>query len=152
MTTEKEIMIRPTPIYAFLKILPLLFFVLAFTALAWLILPVFILLSIVLVAIAIYRYALIQSWRFLIEPEFIRVKYGLVFKRTDQVEMFRVKDYVITRPLTHQLFRMLNLVLKTTDPENPIIELKGIPESEIVDIIRERVQQARKANKIVEIT
>ena len=50
-----------------------------------------------------------------------------------------------------QLFKLMDLTLKTTDPENPVIWLRGIPESDIIDTIRDYVQEARKHNKIFEI-
>ena len=152
MNNENELIIRPAPIYAFLKIIPLTFAALAFLFLAWSLTPVFILVSVILAALASYRYAWIRNRRFLIEAEFIRIKSGILFKRIDQVEMYRIRDYLIRRPLVHQLFRVMNVMLKTTDPENPVIYLNGIPESDVVDVMRERVQTARKVNKIVEIS
>jgi|SRR3569833_118374 len=152
MKTDKEIIVRPTSIYAFLKIIPLVLAALAFLFLAWSLSPLFILAGIVFAAIAVYRYVLIRNTIFAIEPEFIRIRTGLVFKRSDQVEMYRIKDYVVTRPLIHQLFKIMNLTLKTIDPETPVIHIDGIAESAIVDLILERVQEARKANKIVEIS
>ncbi|MES2111889.1 MAG: hypothetical protein V4577_24240 [Bacteroidota bacterium] len=45
----------------------------------------------------------------------------------------------------------MDLHLKTTDPENPIIWLRGIRQSDIVDIIRERVLETRQHNRIFEV-
>jgi hypothetical protein len=50
-----------------------------------------------------------------------------------------------------QAFRLMDLTLKSTDGENPVIWLRGIPESDITDTIRDRVQEARKHNKIYEL-
>ncbi|SIP95095.1 hypothetical protein SAMN05421821_101240 [Mucilaginibacter lappiensis] len=58
--------------------------------------------------------------------------------------MFRVKVYIITQSFILQLARLMYLTLKTTDPENAVIHFLGVPESDITDIIRERVQEARK--------
>lgn len=65
--------------------------------------------------------------------------------------MFRVKDYIILQPLLLQLFGLMTLTLKTTDPENPVLCMRGIPVSDIVDIIRKYVQETRKHNQIIEI-
>jgi len=67
------------------------------------------------------------------------------------LELFRIKDYIITQSLTKQIFKLMDLTLKGTDPENPVVHLVGIPESDIIDIIRERVLLARKNNNIVEL-
>ncbi|MBS1528032.1 MAG: PH domain-containing protein [Bacteroidetes bacterium] len=89
--------------------------------------------------------------RYRITPEVIRISRGIFFKRTDQVELYRVKDYILTQPLLLQVFRLMDLTLKSTDSENPVIWLRGIPKSDLVDIIREYVQMARTRNKIMEL-
>jgi hypothetical protein len=65
--------------------------------------------------------------------------------------MFRVKDYIITQSFVLQLFKLMYLTLKSTDPENPVLQFQGIPESTITDTIRDRVLEARKNNNIYEI-
>ena len=146
-----EIILRPANLFAFLHVFPLILLAIVFLLLAWYLSPFFILFSLIVLAVVWYRFLLIRSRRYLIEPEFIRMTSGILFKRTEQVELYRVKDYTITQPFLHQLFRMMDLTLKTTDPGNPVIFLRGIPQSDIVDTIRERVQEARQHNKIYEI-
>lgn len=67
------------------------------------------------------------------------------------MELYRVKDYVITQSLLMQCFQLMDLTLKTTDAENPVIWMRGIPRSDILEQIREYVQDARKTNNILEI-
>ena len=55
------------------------------------------------------------------------------------------------QPLILQVFRLMDLHLKTTDPENPEIWLRGIPLSDLVEQLRERVLETRKHNRIYEI-
>jgi len=45
----------------------------------------------------------------------------------------------------------MDLTLKSTDPENPVVRLLGIPQSDITDTIRGYVQEARMRNRIFEI-
>jgi uncharacterized membrane protein YdbT with pleckstrin-like domain len=151
MMQPNEIILRPANLFAFIHVFPLILLAIVFLLLAWYLSPFFILFSLIVLAVVWYRFLLIRSRRYLIEPEFIRMTSGILFKRTEQVELYRVKDYTITQPFLHQLFRMMDLTLKTTDPGNPVIFLRGIPQSDIVDTIRERVQEARQHNKIYEI-
>lgn len=146
-----EIILRPVNLFAFIRVFHLVLAGIIFLLLAWKLSPLFILLSLAASGIAWYRFIMIRSFKYLIEPEFIRITSGIFFKRTEQVELYRVKDYTVTQPFMHQLFNMMDLTLKTTDPGNPVVFLRGIPRSEIVDILRERVQEARRHNKIVEI-
>jgi len=145
------ISLRPAAVFAFFKICPLLLCTLGFLFLAWWIYPVFIWLSLLTLAMGVYRFGYIRKIGYLITPEFIRISRGIFFKRTDQVELFRVKDYVVTQSFLLQVFRLMDLELRSTDPVNPIIWLRGIPHSNIVDTIREHVQEGRQHNRIYEI-
>jgi hypothetical protein len=59
--------------------------------------------------------------------------------------------YVQTQPFLLQLFGLMDLMLRTTDPVNPVIWLRGIPLSGIVDTIRAHVLETRQHNRIYEI-
>ncbi len=107
--------------------------------------------SVVCLLCAIYRYLYIRSALYLVTVQYIRISLGILFRQIDTVELFRVKDYIITEPFLLQVFRLMDLHLKTTDPENPIIWLRGIPQSDVIDIIRERVLETRQHNRIFEI-
>jgi uncharacterized membrane protein YdbT with pleckstrin-like domain len=151
MMQHNEILLKPAVSFAFFKSFPFLLCASAFLFLAWRISPYFLLFSLGCTGMAWYRYLYLRTSRYLVTPEVIRISRGIFFKRTDQVEMFRIKDYIITQPLMLQLFRLMDVTLKSTDPENPVIWLRGIPESDIIDTIREHVQEARKHNKIFEL-
>jgi uncharacterized membrane protein YdbT with pleckstrin-like domain len=146
-----EITLRPAAIFAFLKTLPLIGLGIAFLLLAWWLSPLFLFFSLAVIGMAWYRFIFIRNSRYVITREVIRISRGIFFKRTDQLEMFRIKDYIITQPFVLQIFRLMDVTLKSTDPENPVIWLRGIPESDIIDTIRDYVQEARQHNRIYEI-
>jgi uncharacterized membrane protein YdbT with pleckstrin-like domain len=131
--------------------LPLILLATTFLLLAWWLSPYFILFSLAVCGAAWYRLLYIRSFQYLITAEYIRVTRGIFFKRVDQLEMFRVKDYIITQSFMLQIFKLMYLTLKSTDPENPVIQFQGIPESTITDTIRDRVLSARKNNNIYEL-
>jgi len=146
-----EIPIKPSPIFAFLKASPIVLCAAGFLYLANRFYPGLIWLSLFCIIFAIYRYLYIRSAIYLVTLQYIRISRGILFKQIDTVELFRVKDYVITEPFILQIFRLMDLHLKTTDPEAPEIWLRGIPQSNIIDIIRERVLETRQHNRIYEI-
>ncbi|WP_354431974.1 MULTISPECIES: hypothetical protein, partial [unclassified Mucilaginibacter] len=59
--------------------------------------------------------------------------------------------YIITQSFIMQICKLMVLTLKSTDAENATILFQGIPESNIIETIRERVLEARKSNKIYEL-
>jgi len=149
--TPQVLEIRPAATFAFFKVFPFLVCSAGFLFLAWRLWPALIFFSFTCLLLALYRYWYIRTIFYLITPEIIRIRRGICFKRTDQIELFRVKDYIQTQSVFQQLFRLMNLCLKSTDPINPIIWLRGIPASDLVDVLRERVQEARSHNQIVEL-
>jgi len=151
ITLPPVITIRPATIFAFIKIIPLVLTAIGFLFLAARYYPVLIFVSIAIMVFAWYRYLFIRRTIYEVTPEVIRFSRGLFFRRTDMIEMYRIKDYVLTRPFIFQVFRIMDLTLKTTDPENPIVWLRGIPLSDLVDTIREHVQETRQHNRIYEI-
>lgn len=147
-----EIMvIRPATIFAFIKIFPLILAAFAFLFLAARYYPMLVWLSMAIMCFAWYRYLFIRRSIYEITPEIIRIRRGIFFRRTDQVELWRIKDYVITQSFVLQVFGLMDLTLKGTDPENPVIWLRGIPRSDLVDILRHRVNEARQNSKIIEL-
>jgi uncharacterized membrane protein YdbT with pleckstrin-like domain len=149
---NNELLLRPAMRFALLKIFPLLVLSLSCLLLAWYISSAFIWFGIGFSVFAWYRVCYIRNSRYLITPEFIRISRGVFFKRVELLEMFRIKDYIITRPWLLQIMGLMHVTLKSTDPENPIIWMIGIPHTEIIDTIRKYVQNARKSNHIYEIS
>lgn len=151
VTPPEIITIRPATIFAFIKIVPLLVAATGFLFLAARYFPALVWVSIAIMLFVWYRYIFIRRTLYEITPEVIRFSRGVFFRRTDMIEMYRIKDYILTRPFIFQIFGIMDLTLKTTDPENPFVWLRGIPVSDLVDVIREHVQETRQHNRIYEI-
>jgi membrane protein YdbS with pleckstrin-like domain len=146
-----NIQLRPAATYAFMKCLPLILLSVLFLFLSWKLSPAIIWFSLAASIFVLYRYVYIRRLTYLVTSEYIRITNGILLKRVDQVELFRVKDYIIIQPPVLQLFGLMNVILKSTDGENPVVRLYGIPRSDLIDELRSRVQQARKNNNIYEI-
>lgn len=147
-----NITLKPAALFATIKISPFVISTIPATWLAYHCHPLFIFLSILLMLFALYRYIFICRAIYLVTSEYIRITTGILFKRTDIVELFRVKDYIITQPPLLQILNLMDLQLKTTDPEKPILWLRGIPQTTIIDTLRDRILHSRNRNHIIEIS
>jgi hypothetical protein len=150
-TATPDIVVRPATLFAFIKVFPFIICALGFLLLAWRYYPPLSILSLLAALTGCYRFFYIRQIIYTIGPEVIKITRGLFMKRTSQVELFRVKDYVQTQSFLLQLFRLMDLMLRTTDPLNPVIWLRGIPLSDVVDTIRGHVLETRQHNRIYEI-
>jgi uncharacterized membrane protein YdbT with pleckstrin-like domain len=146
------IKLRPSAIYAFLQIVNWLLVTLILLYFAYHYFPWLIFGSLITLSAAAYQYLLIRSTRYEITTETLHITVGIFLKRTDTLELYRVKDYIIQQNLTEQLFRLMHLTLLTRDLTSPAITLRGIPKSNLPDTLRDLVQQSRKNNNnIIEL-
>ncbi len=65
----------------------------------------------------------------------IVVETGLLSKRLEQVDLYRVNDYTVLRPLGQRLMGTGTLVLRTLDKGSPEVTLDGI-KSDVVGLLR----------------
>jgi uncharacterized membrane protein YdbT with pleckstrin-like domain len=54
------------------------------------------------------------------------VERGVLSKRLEQVDAYRIRDYVVDRPFGQRLLGTGNLMLLTADPTTPAVELRGL--------------------------
>ena len=150
-SSETDIILRPSVIFVLIKTIPMLIFSIVFLYMANRFWGGLIWISLTGIVAALYRYIFLRRVIYLVTLEYIRITRGIFFKRIDTVELFRVKDYTIEEPFILQILKLMDLQLRTTDPQNPILWLRGIPQSDIIDIIRDRVLETRRHNPIYEI-
>jgi hypothetical protein len=69
----------------------------------------------------------------------------LLSKRLEQVDTYRIKDYVVERPLGQRLLGTGNIQLLTVDTTTPLVELRGLPTD--VMALYERLRVAAEAER-----
>ena len=97
---------------------------------------------------SILKYAYLRSVSYIITNQQIITTAG-IFKKTENFfELYRVKDFLVRRNLQEQLFGVMTITLITSDSSIKIIQLKGIPKSNLIQTIRNYVQEARETNHV----
>jgi uncharacterized membrane protein YdbT with pleckstrin-like domain len=87
-----------------------------------------------------------------ITTERIRVSSGILTRRTDDLELYRVEDITLVEPLSLRLFGLGNLELTTNDTSTPRLVL---PALRGVKLLREDLRRAveeRREKKRVRVT
>jgi uncharacterized membrane protein YdbT with pleckstrin-like domain len=98
---------------------------------------------------ALFRVVVIKSRHYTITTERLRIRQGILSKRTDEVELYRVRDYVLVEPLSLRFFGLSDLVLTTDDTNNPSIVLKAIPQAQALkDQVRQHVEVCRDKKRV----
>jgi len=76
--------------------------------------------------------------------ERIRVTTGILSKRTDELELYRVRDHTFLQPFLLRLFNCGNVVLNTSDTSTPVITLPGVPaDEEFRNSLRKAIEACR---------
>ena len=95
-----------------------------------------------------------QCRRYRVTTERIHLRQGVLSRKTDDLELYRVKDYVLVEPFSLRMFGLGNLVLATTDDANPTMVLHAVSDVQTLrDQIRKHVEicRARKGVRIAEL-
>lgn len=147
---ERYLQLSPTISYCFLSVFGLLFIAVALLVGAfWL--NMLCLPAIVVLAMAFYRFFYIRLTLYILTAETLKIRTGIFSYTLVTLELYRVKDYVIKQNLIMRILQIMTLTLFTTDKQDVVIALNGIPQSNLNDTIRDLVQRARAKSKIIEI-
>ncbi len=104
-----------------------------------------------LMLVTIYRFLKVAMIRYYLYEEMIVVKKGVFAVQYDSLELYRVKDYRVSKTLIERVFGLMTVTLYTTDISSPTLLLKGIEQSNVAQQIRDLVQVCRLKNRIFEI-
>ncbi len=101
---------------------------------------------------ALWRYWQVRSTRYTLTAERLVCQQGVFHRTQDEVELYRIKDYTITAPLSYRWLGLANLVLITSDRTHPELLLKGIPDAyQVKELIRSQVEALRMQKGVREI-
>lgn len=102
-------------------------------------------------AFYIYRVLLVRSNVFEINKEQMVYKRGVFSRSIDFLELYRIKDYHISKPWYLRLIGAMKVIIKSSDKNKPEMTLNGVPDSEIVYNLRNLVELQRKNKRVYEI-
>ncbi|MFO1482651.1 MAG: PH domain-containing protein [Verrucomicrobiaceae bacterium] len=74
----------------------------------------------------------------------LRIRSGILNKKVDELELFRVRDYTMEQPFLLRLVGLGNLTMITSDATTPTIAIRAIPD---VENVREKLRTAVQAER-----
>ncbi|MBL9130972.1 MAG: PH domain-containing protein [Verrucomicrobiaceae bacterium] len=82
----------------------------------------------------------------------LRIRTGVLNRRVDELELYRVKDYAMEQPFLLRLVGLGNVTLITSDATNPNVSMLAIPDVESVrEKLRTAVQSERDRKRVREL-
>lgn len=111
------------------------------------------LVSVFLILVLGYRYIYLRRIRYRITDEQLVCERGILFRKIDYMELYRIVDFCENQSLLQQIFGLKTVSILSMDRNTPRLDLLGMRNSEeIVGLIRERVEFNKQKKGIYEIT
>lgn len=99
-----------------------------------------------------YKILRVYCIRYEIDAEELRRYSGIFRRKHEYVELYRVKDYRVERPLIYRMFGLGNLIIYTSDKTTPIFRLDAIRDpEEKYKILRGLVELNRREKHVFEV-
>jgi type II secretory pathway component PulF len=104
------------------------------------------------IPIAIWRFFELRATDFTLTSQRIKLESGVLSKTYDQVELYRVKDTILTRTLLQRILGLGSIKMITSDPTQPELVFPSIADSEHVrEMVRQNVERMRRLRGVREL-
>jgi uncharacterized membrane protein YdbT with pleckstrin-like domain len=104
------------------------------------------------IAIAAIVWLTNRATSYVLTSQRLRIRRGILNRRLDEIELFRVKDYVMEQPLLLRMLGLGNITLVTSDVTTPTLLIPAIPDVEDVrEKLRTAVQRERDRKRVREL-
>ncbi len=99
-----------------------------------------------------YHMLKIYCIRYEIGSEELRYYSGILRRKHEFIELYRLKDYRIDRPLIYRLFGLGNLTIYTSDKTTPVFKMEAIANPKMIyKTLRDLVEQNRREKHVFEV-
>lgn len=93
---------------------------------------------------AIWKWIETRCHGYVVSDQRIRETEGVFNKRTDSIELYRVKDVVLLQPLLLRIFGLGHVELLSSDASTPLVNLRAVPNP---GDLREKILLAAEARR-----
>jgi uncharacterized membrane protein YdbT with pleckstrin-like domain len=98
------------------------------------------------------RWWLTRATLYELTTQRFRIRRGILNRRLDELELYRVKDYVLEQPLFLRMMGRGNLTIVTSDASTRTLVLRAIADVELVrEQLRNAVQAERDRKRVREL-
>lgn len=95
------------------------------------------------------RWWITKSTTYELTSQRLRIRSGILNKKVDELELFRVRDYTMDQPLLLRLVGLGNLTMITSDASTPTVSMRAIHDVEAVrEKLRSAVQSERDRKRV----
>jgi uncharacterized membrane protein YdbT with pleckstrin-like domain len=101
---------------------------------------------------AIWRYLVVRCQTFELTTERLRLTAGVINQNIDEIELYRVKDSLMTRPWWMRITGLATVELQTSDRSLPTVLIPAIHNGvEVREQLRKQVELIREKKRVREM-
>ena len=109
----------------------------------WLVFPLLIIL---------WKWLVIRNTKYELTTQRLRMRHGVLNKKTDELELYRIRDYKLDQPFFLRMFSLSNIILETSDRSHPQFVLRAIKNGEeLRESLRTFVEECRTRKRVREV-
>jgi uncharacterized membrane protein YdbT with pleckstrin-like domain len=109
----------------------------------------FLLLLPVPIGIAAWKWLELKSRVYEVTTERIKVSRGIFSKRTDELELYRVKDLTLIEPFFFRMFGLGSVIITTNDASTPMLTIHAVKRvKELREGLRQAVEVCRDKKRV----
>lgn len=99
-----------------------------------------------------WKWLVLANTRYELTTQRLRMRTGVLNKRLEELELYRVRDYRLHQPFHLRLFSLANIILQSSDRSTPTILLRAVPRGEMIrEEMRTYVEEARRRRGVREV-
>ncbi len=100
-----------------------------------------------------FNYGIPTFTRYQITDRRIIVEKGVLTKRRDEIQLYRIRDISLKRNLLERMLKYGDITVLSTDTTSPTYTLKNIRDSvNVADLLSSAAENARIKNRAMEVT
>ena len=108
--------------------------------------------AIICALVAGWKWLVVRCLRFEITSQRLRIIEGVLNQNIDEIELYRVKDTRILRPIWLRFFALANVALETSDRTHPRPVLNAIKDAaKVREQLRMHVEKLRDQKRVREV-
>ena len=109
----------------------------------WLVIPLFVIL---------WKWLVVKNTKYELTTERLRMRHGVFNKKTDELELYRVRDYKFDQPFFLRIFSLGDIILQSSDKSHPHVVLQAIRNGEeLREQLRTYVEACRTRKGVREV-
>lgn len=91
----------------------------------------------------------VRSHQYEVTNERVRFRKGILTKRTDELELYRVNDTTLIEPFTLRMFGLGTIEFRTADTTTPILHIEAIHGArKLREELRKHVEECRDRKRV----